>query len=59
MEEHGPGGRNAQPGVDPRGHSHQAAVFGQSVEGVEHLDGDQDSEGQSGGLDLQGKRNGN
>jgi hypothetical protein len=45
-ESHG----SEQEGVDPGLHDQQRLVFGKGVEGVAHLDGDQDGEGHSHGF---------
>lgn len=52
MQADGPGDGEQQPWVNEWAHGQEGAVFRDGVEGVEHLDDDEDGEGQSGGLDL-------
>ena len=50
MEAEGEGHGAQQEGVDPRLHDQEGLVLGQRVQGVAHLDGDQDREGHGHGL---------
>ena len=50
MESEGQAHGSKQEGVDPGLHDEERLVLGERVEGVAHLDGDQDGEGHGHGL---------
>ena len=49
------GHRYEKPWVTPRGHLQEGAVLREGIKRIEHLDDDEDREGESGGRDLLGQ----
>ena len=54
MESERDGHGEQEPRIGPRRHDQEAGVLGESVQRVEHLDGNKDREGESGGFDFTG-----